>query len=44
MFLSENYSKKWGAILDQPDQPEIKDSYKRTVTAFLLENQEKSLR
>jgi hypothetical protein len=44
MFLSENYSKKWGAILDHPDLPEIKDSYKRAVTAVLLENQEKSLR
>ena len=44
MFLSENYSKKWEAILDHPDLPEIKDSYKRAVTAVLLENQEKSLR
>lgn len=44
MFLSENYNKKWEAILDHPDLPVIKDSYKRAVTAVLLENQEKALR
>ena len=44
MFLSENYQQKWGAILDHADLPPIKDSYKRAVTAVLLENQEKSLR
>jgi len=44
MFLSENYQEKWGKILDHPDLPQIKDSYKRAVTAVLLENQEKSLR
>ena len=44
MFLSENYQEKWSKILDHPDLPQIKDSYKRAVTAVLLENQEKSLR
>ena len=44
MFLSENYQEKWSAILDHPDLPQIKDNYKRQVTAVLLENQEKSLR
>ena len=44
MFLSENIQKKWEAILDHPDLPQIKDNYKRQVTAVLLENQEKSLR
>jgi hypothetical protein len=44
MFLSENYSKKWEAILEHPDLPQIKDSYRKAVTAVLLENQEKSLR
>ena len=44
MFLSENLQQKWEAILDHPDLPQIKDSYKRTVTSVLLENQEKSLR
>jgi len=44
MFLSENYQKKWGAVLDHPDLPSIQDNYKKAVTAVLLENQEKSLR
>lgn len=44
MFLSENYSRKWDAILEHPDLPQIKDSYRKAVTAVLLENQEKSLR
>ena len=44
MYLSENIQKKWGAILNHADLPEIKDSYKKTVTAILLENQENALR
>jgi hypothetical protein len=44
MFLSENLQEKWRAILEHPDLPEIKDSYKRAVTSVLLENQERSLR
>lgn len=30
---------KWAPILDHPDMPVIKESYKRNVTAVLLENQ-----
>ena len=44
MFLSEQIQQKWSKILDHPDLPEIKDNYKRQVTAVLLENQEKALR
>jgi hypothetical protein len=44
MFLSENLQTKWQAILEHPDLPEIKDSYKKAVTSVLLENQERSLR
>ena len=44
MFLSENLQQKWQAILEHPDLPTIKDSYKRAVTSVLLENQERSLR
>jgi hypothetical protein len=44
MFLSENYTKKWEAVIEHPDLPEIKDSYRKQVTAVLLENQEKALR
>jgi len=43
MYLSENIQKKWSAILEHADLPEIKDNYKKTVTAILLENQEKAL-
>ena len=44
MYLSENIQKKWSAILEHADLPEIKDNYKKTVTAILLENQEKALK
>jgi len=43
MFLSEQAQQKWAGIINHPDLPEIKDSYKRAVTATLLENQEKAL-
>ena len=39
MYLSESLQSKWGGVLDHPDLPEIKDSYKRAVTAVILENQ-----
>ena len=44
MFLSEQQQQKWQPVLDHPDLPEIKDSYKRAVTSVILENQEKSLK
>ena len=44
MYLSEQLQEKWGAVLNHGELPEIKDAYKRTVTAVLLENQEKALR
>ena len=44
MYLSEQIQQKWGKILNHADLPEIKDSYRRSVTAVLLENQEKALR
>jgi hypothetical protein len=44
MYLSEQLQEKWGAVLNHADLPEIKDSYKRSVTSVLLENQEKALR
>ena len=34
---------KWDAVISHDDLPEIKDAYKRQVTAQLLENQEKAL-
>ena len=44
MYLSEHLQEKWGKVLNHEALPEIKDNYKRTVTAVLLENQEKALR
>ena len=35
---------KWNPLLTHEDLPEIKDSYRKKVTAVLLENQEKALR
>jgi len=44
MFLSETTQQKWQPVLDHPELPEIKDSYKRAVTSVILENQERSLK
>ena len=43
MFLSENLQEKWQPILEHADLPKIEDSYKKAVTAVILENQEKAL-
>ena len=44
MFLSEQLEKKWEPILNHPDLGAIKDPYRRSVTAVILENQQKALR
>jgi hypothetical protein len=44
MFNSENAQKKWAPLLDHSDCAPITDSYKRAVTATLLENQEVAMR
>jgi hypothetical protein len=44
MFLSEQLQKKWEPVLNHSGLGEIKDPYKRAVTAVVLENQEKALR
>ena len=36
-------AEKWSPVLEHSDLPVIEDSYKRNVTAILLENQEKAL-
>ena len=43
MYLSEEIQKKWSPVLDHPDLGEIKDTYRKAVTAVILENQEKAL-
>jgi hypothetical protein len=44
MFLSEQLQKKWQPLLEANGLDQIKDPYRRAVTAVLLENQEKFLR
>jgi len=43
MFLSEQVQEKWKEVLNHGDLPEIKDNYRKQVTAVLLENQEKAI-
>jgi len=43
-MLREDLVKKWAPILEHESAPEIKDQYRKEVTAVLLENQEKALR
>ena len=42
MYLSETHEKKSQPVLEHPDLPEIKDSYRRAVTSVILENQERA--
>jgi len=44
MYLSEQHEKKWQPVLEHPDLPQIKDSYRRAVTSVILENQERAAR
>jgi len=44
MFNSEQLQKKWAPILEAKDAPAFKDNYRKSITAVLLENQEKALR
>ena len=44
MYNSEQLQEKWQPVLNHPDLPEITDSYKRAVTAVILENQERELK
>ena len=44
MLNAENELKKWAPVLEHADAPAIKDSYKKAVTAKLLENTEVALR
>ena len=44
MYNSEQLQEKWQPVLNHPDLPEISDSYKRAVTAVILENQEREMK
>jgi len=43
MYLSEETLKKWAPVLDHPELEEIKDPYKKAVTAMVLENQQSAM-
>jgi hypothetical protein len=43
MYLTENLESKWSPVLDHAGLNPIKDSYRRAVTAVVLENQEKAM-
>ena len=43
MYLSENLENKWSPVLDHNGLNPIKDSYRRAVTAIILETQEKAM-
>ena len=43
MFMSETLQEKWQPVLEHKDLPKIEDSYKRSVTAVILENQERAI-
>ena len=42
MLPTDRLTEKWAPVLDHDHLPQIKDSYKRAVTAILLENQEEA--
>ena len=44
LTISEALQKKWKAIVEHAELPEIKDNWRKTVTTQLLENQEQYLR
>jgi len=44
MYLSEQLVKKWQPILEHPELPKVTDSYKKAVTAVILENQERAIK
>jgi len=43
-MLSESTRQKWAPLLNHASLPAIGDSYKKTVTTILLENQERAIR
>ena len=43
-LLAEQIQQKWAPVLEHADLPKIGDSYRKNVTAVLLENQERFLK
>jgi hypothetical protein len=44
MFLTEEVKQKWAPVIDHPDIPAIKESWKKRVTTILLENTARELK
>ena len=44
MTIRQDLVKKWEPILEHKSLPEIKDNYRKEVTAILLENQEREMK
>jgi hypothetical protein len=44
MFLTEEVKQKWAPVIDHPDIPAIKESWKKKVTTILLENTARELK
>ena len=44
MYLSEQLQTKWASVLEHAELPPIKDSYRKAVTAVILENQMTEMR
>ena len=44
MYNSSSLQEKWQPVLEHTDLPDIKDPYRKAVTAVILENQEKALK
>ncbi len=44
MYLSEELQAKWKPVLEHPELEDIKDPYKKAVTAIILENQHQAMR
>lgn len=43
MYLTEHLENKWSPILDHDGLAQIRDPYRRAITALVLENQEKAM-
>ena len=43
MYLTEELQKKWQPVLEHPELENIKDPYKKAVTALVLENQQQAM-
>jgi len=43
MYLSEEIQAKWKPVLEHPELDSIKDSYRKAVTAIVLENQSQAM-